>query len=95
METSLNHSLGIEALFWTLGIIFAFLITQILLLRSGHGYSVHDTEAHSTNYAGVIKEGHGGMTAFLWFFYIVMFVWTIVYFVQHASEFAIIFAGGG
>ena len=94
METSLNHSLGIEALFWTLGIIFAFIVTQILLLRSGHGYSVHDTEAHSTNFAGETKEGHGGLTAFLWFFYFVMFVWTVVYFVQHAGEFAIIFAGG-
>ena len=94
METSLNQSLGIEALFWTLGIIFAFIVTQILLLRSGHGYSVHDTEAHSTNYAGEIKEGHGGMTAFLWVFYILMFVWTIVYLIMNAGQFAIIFAGG-
>ncbi len=92
---SLNSILGIEALFWTLTLIFSFLVSLILLLRSGHSYSVQDTEAHSTNYAGVIKEGHGGMTAFLWVFYIFMFVWTIVYFVQHASEFAIIFAGGG
>jgi hypothetical protein len=92
---SLNFTLGIDALYWTLTFIFAFLVTLILILRSGHGYSVHDTEAHSTNYAGVIKEGHGGMTAFLWVFYIFMFIWTIVYFVLHASEFAIIFAGGG
>ena len=92
---SLNFTLGTEALYWTLTIIFAFLVTLVLILRSGHGYSVHDTEAHAMDYAGVIKEGHGGMTAFLWVFYIFMFIWTIVYFVQHASEFAIIFAGGG
>jgi hypothetical protein len=91
---SLNFILGSGALYWTLASIFAFLVTVILLLRSGHGYSVHDTEAHAANYAGVIKEGHGGMTAFLWFFYGVMFSWTIYYFIQHAGEFAIIFAGG-
>jgi preprotein translocase subunit SecG len=92
---SLNFTLGIDALYWTLTIIFAFVVTLILLLRSGHGYSVHDTEAHSTNFAGEIKEGHGGLTTFLWVFYAFMFVWTIVYFVQHSAEFAIIFAGGG
>jgi hypothetical protein len=94
-DLNLNFTLGIDALYWTLTIIFAFLVTLILILRSGHGYSVHDTEAHSTNYAGTIKEGHGGMTAFLWVYFIFMFIWTVVYFVQHASEFAIIFAGGG
>ena len=90
---SLNFTLGIDALYWTLAIVFAFLLTLILLLRSGRGYSVHDTEAHSTDYAGVIKEGHGGMTAFLWVFFAALLVWTIAYFVMHASEFAIIFAG--
>ena len=92
---SLNFALGTEALYWTLAIIFLFLVTQALLLRSGHDYTVHDTEAHAADYGGVIKEGHGGLTAFLWVFYAFMFIWTIVYFVQHASEFAIIFAGGG
>jgi hypothetical protein len=95
MNPSLNFILGNDALYWTLGIIFAFLVTLILLLRSGHGYSVEDTQAHSTDFGGVIKEGHGGMTAFLWVFFGFMFIWTIVYFVLHASEFAIIFAGGG
>jgi len=90
---SLNFTLGIDALYWTLAIVFAFLLTLILLLRSGRGYSVHDTEAHSTDYAGVIKEGHGGMTAFLWVFFAALLVFTIAYFVMHASEFAIIFAG--
>jgi hypothetical protein len=92
IESSLNYTLGLNALYWTLGIVFAALITLILILRSGHGYSVHDTEAHATEYAGIIKEGHGGMTAFLWVFFAFIFVWSIVYFVQHASEYIIIFA---
>jgi hypothetical protein len=89
---SLNFTLGVAALEWTLIIVFAFLVTLILFMRSGHGYSVQDTEAHSVNFAGVIREGHGGLTAFMWTFYIFMFIWTIVYLVQHSSEFAIIFS---
>ena len=95
MHLSLNFILGRDALYWTLAIIFVFLVMLVLLLRSGHGYSVQDTQAHSTDFGGVIREGHGGMTAFLWIFYAFMFIWTIVYFAQHASEFAIILAGGG
>ena len=92
MQDSVNFILGLDSLYYTLMIIFAFLVSLILLLRSGHGYSVHDTKAHSSDYAGQIKEGHGGMTAFLWVFFIFMFIWTIVYFVLHSGEFAIIFA---
>jgi len=72
--------------------IVAFTIFMVLLMRSGHNYSVHDTEAHSTNYANTIKEGHGGLTAFLWVMYATMLIWTIIYFVQHWDEFSLIFA---
>jgi hypothetical protein len=91
MLTNLSN-LNTVAFYVTLGAIFAFLLLLILFLRSGHGYSVHDTEAHSTNFAGQIREGHGGLTAFLWFIYAVMFVWTIIYIVQNWSDFAILFA---
>jgi hypothetical protein len=62
-----------------------------MALRSGRRYSVRDTEAHSTNYADTIKEGHGGLTLFLWICFIAIVIWTIVYLVQHASEFSVIF----
>jgi hypothetical protein len=52
---------------------------------------VHDTEAHAVNYADEIKEGHGGLTLFLWLSFLSIIVWTIVYLVQHASEFSVIF----
>ena len=77
-----------------IGVAVAFVITIWLTLRSGHGYSVHDTEAHSTNYADVIKEGHGGLTLLLWAGFAVIFIWTIIYLVQHAGEFAVIFTSG-
>ena len=37
--------------------MFLTLMTIWMFLKSGGGYSVHDTEAHSTDYGGVIKEG--------------------------------------
>lgn len=90
--TSLNSYLGSLGYYVTLGFIAVIVLLFVLIIRSGHNYSVRDTEAHSTNYADVIKEGHGGMTAFLWVLYAVMFIWTVYYFVQHSGEFAIIFA---
>ena len=70
-----------------------FVVYTWLVLRSGHGYSVHDTETHAADYANVIKEGHGGLTAFLWVSFILIFGWTIMYFVTHWGEFARLFAG--
>ncbi len=79
-------------LFWvTIGSVLAFVLLFLLFI-SGSKYSVHDTEAHSTDYGGVIKEGHGGLTAFLWVLFIGMLIWTIAYFVLHWSEFAVIAA---
>lgn len=74
-----------------IGTAVSFVIVTWLILRSGHGYSVHDTEAHATNYADVIKEGHGGLTLFLWLSFIAVIAWTIFYVVQHWSEFSVIF----
>ena len=72
--------------------MFLAIISLWMLIRSGYGYSVEDAQAHSTNYASVIYEGHGGMTMFLWVYFIFMFIWTIVYFAQHAAEFNLWFA---
>jgi hypothetical protein len=79
-------------LFWvTIGSTLGFSLLLILLLR-GSKYSVRDTEAHSLDFGGVIKEGHGGMTSFLWIMFTGMVIWTIVYFAMHWSEFAVIAA---
>jgi hypothetical protein len=79
--------------FWIVLVsIVGFVALTWLAMRSGHKYSVHDTESHSSNYADVIKEGHGGLTAFLWICFIAIFIWTIAYLVQHGSEFSVIFS---
>jgi hypothetical protein len=79
-------------LFWvTIGSITVFSILLVLLVH-GSKYSVHDSQAHSSDYGGVIKEGHGPVTAFLWVMFVSMFIWTIIYLVMHWHEFAIITA---
>jgi hypothetical protein len=65
----------------------AFVLLVALALRSGHDYSVEDTESHAVEYAGVIREGHGGMTAFLWVTCLAIFGWAIAYLIQHRHEF--------
>ena len=77
-------------LFWiAVGSVFAFVVLFLLLIR-GSGYSVADTEMHAADYAGDIREGHGGVTVFLWVTFTGIFAWTIVYFAMHWHEFAII-----
>lgn len=73
-----------------IAIAVSFVVVTWLALRSGHGYSVHDTEAHSSSYADEIKEGHGGLTLFLWVSFAAILIWTVVYLVQHWSEFSVI-----
>jgi preprotein translocase subunit SecG len=80
------------AFYITLFCIAAVVVLIILLLRSGKGYSVQDAESHAEDYAGEIKEGHGGLTAFLWLLFAGIFIWSIVYFAMHAGEFAVIFS---
>lgn len=74
------------------GALATAVLTYVAYL-SGRGYSVEDTESHASDYANVIKEGHGGLTAFLWVCFAAIVAWTIFYLVQHADEFSVI--GGG
>ncbi len=88
---SFNNSFSLSSLWLVLSFIGIFVILLILLLRSGRGYSVGDTESHATNFAGTIREGHGGLPAFLWVLIGAILIWSIVYFATHWREFAIIF----
>ena len=69
-------------------IVLASLAVLIYVaVRSGESYLHSDAHVHSTEYAGIIREGHGPLTAFLLVAYLVIFLWTAVYFVQHGKEF--------
>jgi hypothetical protein len=85
-------SLNLISFLLTLLCVFGFLIFMVLLLRSGSGYTEKDLDAHAVGFPGGLREGHGGVPAFLWLAFAAMFVWTIVYFIQHVAEFAVIFS---
>jgi hypothetical protein len=74
----------------TLLIIAVVVALIVLLLRTGK--SVRQTQLHAEEFAGEVKEGHGGMPLFLWVLFFFILVWSIIYFVRHASEFGIIFS---
>jgi uncharacterized protein (UPF0333 family) len=69
-------------------LIAASAVTIYLSMVSGTRYSQHDAESHAADYASVIKEAHGPLTAFLWVSYAAIVVWMVVYLVQHGGEFA-------
>lgn len=71
----------------TLAVITAFCLAVALALYSGRAYKHHDADSHSTEYAGIIKEGHGPLTVLLIVAYIAILVWTVVYLVQHRGDF--------
>lgn len=72
----------------TLITIAALAVIVLLAVRSGERYEQSDAHVHSTEYAGVIREGHGPLTWFLMAAFIALFIWTVVYFTDHAGEFS-------
>lgn len=70
-----------------IGGALAFAALTWLALIGGSTYSVEDAMAHSADYAGVIEEGHGRMTVFLWVTFGSMLGWTVYYLVDHWEEF--------
>jgi hypothetical protein len=85
-------NVNVIAFYLTLIMVIGFVISMVLLLRSGRGHSAEEVEANSIEFPGGLREGHGGMPLFLSVFFGIILIWTIVYFVIHASEFAVIFA---
>jgi hypothetical protein len=71
--------------------IASIVVLLWLLIVGGKNYTVEDTESHAELYANIIKEGHGGMTAFLWVTYVFLFIWTIYYYAANLEQFLVIF----
>lgn len=81
--------------FWIVVICIVGIVVFLwLFISGGEKYSVEDAEAHAEDFAGVIKEGHGGMTVFLWVSFALIFSWTIFYFIINGYQFLVIFALG-
>lgn len=82
---------NVGLVFFTLLITCVVAILLYLAIRSGSGYSVSDTKAHAEKFSDNIEEGHGGMTAFTWVTFSGIFIWCVVYLVQHWNEFSSVF----
>ena len=72
----------------TLILITSLVVLIYLAVRSGEKYGHEDAHVHSEEYAGIIREGHGPLTVFLIVAFTAIFLWTAVYFVDHADEFS-------
>lgn len=74
---------------WLLMLILvgAFSVALYFAVLSGKKYEHHDADSHAVEYAGIIKEGHGPLTLFLFVAYAAVLVFTISYAVQHRSDF--------
>jgi hypothetical protein len=78
--------------FWIALASLTFAVVMLWLIVVGNGrLSAEGLEAHSEGFAGVIREGHGGMTVFLWVSFALLILWTVYYFAAHAQQFLVIF----
>lgn len=75
-------------IFITLILIASLVVLTYLAVRSGEKYGHEDAHVHSEEYAGIIREGHGPLTVFLIVAFTAIFLWTAIYFVDHAGEFS-------
>jgi len=74
-------------LYVTVFMIAALSVITYLIVRSSKEYPPEKVEKGAHEFAGVIKDGHGEITVFLWATYIGLVIWAIAYLVQHAHEF--------
>ena len=72
----------------TLIIIISLAVLIFLAVKSGERYEHSDAHVHSTQYADIIREGHGPLTWFLIAAFAAVFLWTAVYLAGHAREFS-------
>ena len=74
-------------LYVTTFMIIALSVITYLIVRSSKEYPPEKVEADAHEFAGVIKDGHGEITFFLWATYAGLVVWALAYLVQHWNEF--------
>ena len=74
-------------LYVTLLMITALSVITFLIVRSSKEYPPEKVEAEAHEFAGVIKDGHGEITLFLWATYAGLIIWAAAYLVQHWHEF--------
>ncbi|WP_321419981.1 hypothetical protein [uncultured Methanomethylovorans sp.] len=71
----------------TILVVLSSLILIWLSAKNQDHYSLEDANSHAEEFAGIIAESHGPITAFLYVLYVILLVWTIAYFAVHWGEF--------
>lgn len=82
-----NNSLWLFIICTGVSVLFIY-----LWLRGKKNYSVDDAESHAEEYANIIKEGHGGMTIFLWIGFGLIIGWCVWFLATHWTQFWVISA---
>jgi hypothetical protein len=63
--------------FWIALASLVFSAVMLWLSVVGNGRPrAKDSEVHAEGFAGVVREGHGGMTIFLWVSFALLVIWT-------------------
>ena len=74
-------------LYVTVFMIISLSVITYLIVRSSKEDPPEKVDAEAHEFAGVIKDGHGRITLFLWATYAGLIVWVVAYMVQHWYEF--------
>ena len=74
-------------LYVSLFMIVSLSVITYLMVRSAKEYPPEKVEAEAHDFAGVIKDGHGEITLFLWATYAGLVIWAIAYMIRHGYEF--------
>ena len=67
--------------------IVALGVITYLIVTSSKEYPPEKVEAEAHDFAGVIRDGHGEITIFLWATYAGLIIWVVAYLIQHWHEF--------
>lgn len=67
--------------------IVALGVITYLIVTSSKEYPPEKVEAEAHDFAGVIRDGHGEITIFLWATYAGLIIWVVAYLIQHGHEF--------
>ena len=74
-------------LYVTTFMIIALSAITYLIVRSSRQEPADKIDSTAHEFAGVIKDGHGKITMFLWATYAGLVIWAIAYLIQHGQEF--------
>jgi hypothetical protein len=78
---------------WAFGIILTSIVIFIwLFVIGGIKHDVDEIEMHAEDFGGVVSEGYGKSTIYLWLSEAVILLWIVYYLTINWQQFYVIFA---